>query len=238
MTPYMLEVKNLSVSYGPLQAVRGACLEVRSGEFVALVGPNGAGKTTLLKTISGLLRPVAGEVFFDGHKITGLPPAAICGLGLIQVPEGRKIFPNLTVGDNLRLGAYLPRARARMKESMEEVFEIFPRLRERIGQRAGTMSGGEQQMLAVGRGLMAQPRLLILDEPTLGLSPLLAKEILNTTKLLNKRGLAVLIVSQEVLQVLQLADRAYIMENGVVRGGGSAQELARDPDIRKVYIGL
>ncbi len=234
----MLEIKGLNVSYGPLQAVRGATLEVREGEFVALVGPNGAGKTTLLKTVSGLVQPTDGEVRFDGHVVTRQSPAAICELGLIHVPEGRKIFPRLTVADNLRLGAYLPRARARMRETMEEVFEIFPRLRERQGQRVGTMSGGEQQMVAVGRGLMAQPRLLILDEPTLGLSPLLAKEILNTAKLLSERGLTVLVVSQEVLQVLNLAHRAYVMEIGLVSGGGSAQELAKDPTIRKVYIGL
>ena len=234
----MLEISGLDVRYGPLQAVRGASLEVREGEFVALVGPNGAGKTTLLKTISGLVRPTGGAVRFDGHLITNWSPAAVCELGLIHVPEGRKIFPNLTVVDNLRLGAYLPRARARLDETMREVFEIFPRLRERQRQRAGTMSGGEQQMLAVGRGLMAQPRLLILDEPTLGLSPLLAKEILRTTKLLSERGLTVLVVSQEVLMILQLAHRAYVMENGVVSAGGSAQELAKDPTIRKVYIGL
>ncbi len=234
----MLEITGVSVRYGPLQAVRGASLQVREGEFVALVGPNGAGKTTLLKTVSGLVHPVEGEVRFDGRAITKLAPAVICELGLIHVPEGRKIFPNLTVIDNLRLGAYLPRARARMRETLAEVFEIFPRLRERQRQRAGTMSGGEQQMLAVGRGLMAQPRLLVLDEPTLGLSPLLAKEILRTTKLLSEGGLTVLVVSQEVLLILQLAHRAYVMENGVVSAGGSARELANDPTVRKVYIGL
>lgn len=234
----MLEIKGLSVDYGPMHAVRTASLAVNEGEFVALVGPNGAGKTTLLKTVSGLLHPREGEVGFEGRSITKLSPAAICELGLIHVPEGRKVFPNLTVLDNLRLGAYTPRARARAKQAMEEVFEVFPRLKERLGQRAGTMSGGEQQMVAVGRGLMAQPRLLILDEPTLGLSPLLAKEILRTTKILSDRGLTVLVVSQEVIQILQLAHRAYVMENGLVSEGGNAQKLATDPTIRKVYIGL
>lgn len=234
----MLKVEQLVVRYGALPAVRGVSLEVREGEFVALVGSNGAGKTTSLKALSGLLAPAGGRIEFAGRRIDRLPPHEICDLGLIQVPEGRKLFPQMTVLDNLLLGAHLPRARARQQETLERVFDLFPRLRERRRQMAGTMSGGEQQMLAFGRALMAQPRLLMLDEPTLGLSPKAAAEILQTTKRLNQEGLTVLVVSQEVLQVLQLADRAYVLENGTVAMSGRGAELARHPGIRKAYLGL
>ncbi len=235
----MLEISGLTVYYGPLPAVREAALKVESGQLVGLIGPNGAGKTTLLKAVSGLLKPAAGRIRFDGTDITGWPAEQICELGLVHVPEGRKLFPRLTVLDNLRLGAFLPRARAELDRTLKEVFDIFPRLYERRGQLAGTLSGGEQQMLAIGRGLMARPRLLILDEPTLGLSPRLAYEILELIKRLNlERRLTLLVVSQEVLHLLRVADFAYIMETGRITAGGPAAELISDPRVRQVYVGL
>ncbi len=235
----MLEVSGLTVYYGPLPAVREASLKVAAGQFVGLIGPNGAGKTTLLKAVSGLLRPAAGRVVFDGTDITGWPAERICELGLVHVPEGRKLFPRLTVLDNLRLGAYLPRARAESDRALKEVFDLFPRLYERRRQLAGTLSGGEQQMLAIGRGLAARPRLLILDEPTLGLSPRLAHEILEVIKRLNsERRLTLLVVSQEVVHLLKLADYAFVMETGRITAEGPASELIADPKVRKVYVGL
>ncbi len=235
----MLEISGLTVYYGPLQAVREAALKVESGQLVGLIGPNGAGKTTLLKAVSGLLKPAAGRIRFDGTHITGWPAERICELGLVHVPEGRKLFPRLTVMDNLRLGAFLPRARAELNRTLTEVFDIFPRLYERRGQLAGTLSGGEQQMLAIGRGLMARPRLLILDEPTLGLSPRLAYEILELVKRLNvERRLTLLVVSQEVLHLLRVADFAYIMETGRITADGPAAELIPDPRVRQIYVGL
>ncbi len=235
----MLEVSGLTVYYGPLPAVRDASLKVEAGRFVGLIGPNGAGKTTLLKAVSGLLKPAAGRVRFDGTDITGWPAERVCELGVVHVPEGRKLFPRLTVLDNLRLGAYLPRARAELGRTLQEVFELFPRLYERRGQPAGTLSGGEQQMLAIGRGLMARPKLLILDEPTLGLSPRLAYELLELVKKLNtERRLTLLVVSQEVMHLLRLADFAFIMETGRITAGAPAAELVSDPKVRQVYVGL
>lgn len=235
----MLEVSGLTVHYGPLPAVREASLKVETGQLTALIGPNGAGKTTLLKAVSGLLKPAAGRIHFDGTDITGWPAERVCELGLVHVPEGRKLFPRLTVLDNLRLGAYLPKARSELDRTLKEVFDIFPRLYERRGQLAGTLSGGEQQMLAIGRGLMARPRLLILDEPTLGLSPRLAHEILELVKRLNlERRITLLVVSQEVLHLLKIANFVYIMETGRITAGAPAAELASDPKVRRVYVGL
>jgi branched-chain amino acid transport system ATP-binding protein len=235
----MLEVRDLAVYYGPFPAVREAALRVEPGQLVGLVGPNGAGKTTLLRAVSGLLKPAAGRILFDGFDITGWPAERVCELGLVHVPEGRGLFPRLTVLDNLRLGAYLPRARVEMDRTLKEVFDLFPRLHERRRQLAGTLSGGEQQMLAIGRGLMARPRLLILDEPTLGLSPRLAYEILELVKRLKtERGLTLLVVSQEVLHLLNIADYAFVMETGRVTAEGPASELISDPKMRQVYVGL
>jgi branched-chain amino acid transport system ATP-binding protein len=234
----VLEISEVTVRYGALEAVRGASLAAAEGEFVAVVGANGAGKTTLMKTVSGLLSPCQGSITFAGRRIDGRPPHEICGLGLTHVPEGRKLFPHMTVVENLRMGALLPVARAEQKESMARVFTLFPRLRERPGQLAGTLSGGEQQMLALGRGLMARPRLLILDEPTLGLSPKLAAQILDAVKRLNvEQGLGVLVVSQEIMRVLQLADRAYVFENGHVALSGPAREVAENTALRMAYLG-
>jgi branched-chain amino acid transport system ATP-binding protein len=234
----MLSVRALDVFYGSLQVLWNVSLEVNEGEFVALIGSNGAGKTTLLRTISGLLRPAAGEIAFRGEAIHKLPSHAICALGLIQVPEGRELFPMMSVRDNLAVGAYLPAARRHHDASLARVYRLFPRLEERWRQDAGTLSGGEQQMVAIGRGLMARPRLLMLDEPTLGLSPLLVQENLKTLRELNEEGLAILLVSQEVRQTLSLADRAYVLENGRLVASGPAAALLDDDAVRAAYLGL
>lgn len=235
----MLRVENLAVSYDQFRAVKQASLTVAEGEFVALVGSNGAGKTTVIKAISGLLPVRSGRVVFGDREVTGRPSHEICELGLIQVPEGRKLFPHMTVLNNLLLGAYLPRAASLQEETLAEVFRLFPRLAERRHQPAGTLSGGEQQMCAFGRALMAQPKMLMLDEPTLGLSPKLAYEILQTVKRLNReRGLTVLVVCQEVFQVLQMAHRAYVMENGETTISGSAAEMLNDSGVRRAYLGV
>jgi branched-chain amino acid transport system ATP-binding protein len=234
----MLTVDRLDVSYGSLQVLWEVSLEVGKGEFVALIGSNGAGKTTLLRAISGLLRPSAGTITFRGEPIHALPTHEICRRGLIQVPEGRELFPLMSVSDNLAVGAYLPEARGRKEESLARVYRLFPRLQERHRQDAGTLSGGEQQMVAIGRGLMSRPALLMLDEPTLGLAPLLVQENLQALRQLNEEGLAILLVSQEVRQTLAIADRAYVMENGHLTGGGPADAVLDDETIRAAYLGL
>jgi len=233
----MLEVEGLRAGYGALEVLHGVSLRLGKGEIVAVLGANGVGKTTLNRVLSGVVRARAGAVRFNGVDITGVGHDAIVRAGLIHVPEGRKIFPNLTVRDNLLLGAYL-RARPRRAVNFERVLAIFPRLRERLGQLAGSMSGGEQQMLAIGRGLMAEPELLILDEPSLGLSPLLVEELFGLIGRLNAEGLAVLLVEQNVVQSLAIAARAYVIEHGVVALAGSAAELADDPRLRAAYLGL
>jgi branched-chain amino acid transport system ATP-binding protein len=233
----LLDVIDLRAGYGRVEVLRGVSLQVHAGEIVALLGSNGAGKSTLNNTVSALLPATAGRIVFDGLDLAGAPPRRVVQAGLIQVPEGRRIFPNLTVRENLELGAFA-RARARRAQNLERVFTIFPRLRERLAQRAGTMSGGEQQMLAIGRGLMAEPRLLILDEPSLGLAPLLVEEMFTLIERLNGDGLAVLLVEQNVGQSLEIADRAYVMENGSLRFGGTPAELLASPDLRRAYLGL
>jgi branched-chain amino acid transport system ATP-binding protein len=205
--------------------------------LIALLGSNGAGKTTLNAVMSGLLAPRSGRVIFDGEDLTGVHYRRIVQAGLIQVPEGRKVFPNLTVLENLELGAFT-RARQRLSENIDRVFETFPRLRERMAQLAGTMSGGEQQMLAIGRGLMAEPKLLILDEPSLGLSPLLVEELFTLIAKLRTDGLAILLVEQNVGQSLDIADRAYVMENGTIRFSGTATELLASDTLRQAYLGV
>jgi branched-chain amino acid transport system ATP-binding protein len=233
----LLEVGNLVAGYGVADVLRGIDLMVGAGEIVAVLGANGAGKSTLNRTISGVVRARAGTIRFDGAAIEGETPAAIVARGLVQVPEGRRIFPNLSVRDNLDLGSYR-RARARRAVNRDRVFALFPRLRDRLGQRAGTLSGGEQQMLAIGRGLMAEPRLLILDEPSLGLSPLLVEELFGLIARLRGEGLSVLLVEQNVVESLAVAQRAYILEQGRFALSGSAAEIAADPQLKRAYLGM
>ena len=233
----MLDVRNLSAGYGPISVLEGISFSVGAGEIMAVLGANGGGKTTLNRTLSGLIRANSGSVRFDGNDITNVAHDAIVQAGLIHVPEGRKIFPNLTVRDNLLLGAYL-RGHARRDTTLEEVLGIFPRLGERLGQLAGSMSGGEQQMLAIGRGLMAQPRLLILDEPSLGLSPLLTEELFALIARLNTSGLTILLVEQNVVQTLALANRAVVIEDGRVVLEGATADLAGDARLRAAYLGI
>jgi branched-chain amino acid transport system ATP-binding protein len=234
----MLRVDNLTVCYGQMQALRGVSMEVSPGEMVALIGGNGAGKTTLLNTISGLIPPAAGSLSWEGKPLNGLTPDMICREGIVQVPEGRKLFPAMTVEENLIMGAYLPTVRKLSRESLRKVYDIFPRLADRRRQLAGSMSGGEQQMAALGRALMARPRLLMLDEPSLGLSPKAAAEIFATIKVLNKEGLSVLLVSQEVLETLAITAHGYVLENGVVAMKGPSSELREDPKVKTSYLGL
>ena len=233
----LLLVENLRAGYGAVEVLRGVDIRISHGELIALLGSNGAGKTTLNAVMSGLLAPRSGRVIFDGEDLTGVHYRRIVQAGLIQVPEGRKVFPNLTVLENLELGAFT-RARQRLSEKIGRVFETFPRLRERMAQLAGTMSGGEQQMLAIGRGLMAEPKLLILDEPSLGLSPLLVEELFTLIAKLRTDGLAILLVEQNVGQSLDIADRAYVMENGTIRFSGTATELLASDTLRQAYLGV
>ena len=232
----MLEVKSLKAGYGAIEVLRGIDLAVAAGEIVALLGSNGAGKSTLNNNISGLYRPFDGTIRFDGREIAGAPSMRIVEAGLVQVPEGRRVFPNLSVRENLELGSYR-RGRAARPKNLEHVLSVFPRLKERLAQAAGTLSGGEQQMLAIGRGLMGEPRLLILDEPSLGLSPLLVEEVFALIGRLNREGLAILLVEQNVVQSLAIAHRAYVLENGRVTLSGKAADLAQDPDLRRSYLG-
>ena len=233
----MLDVSGLAAGYGALPVLRGVDFEISPGEIVAVLGSNGAGKSTLNNTLSGLLRPSAGTIRFDDVEIAGVAPAAIVALGLIQVPEGRRVFPNLSVHENLEMGSYR-RGRARRAENLDRVSAIFPRLRERMDQRAGTLSGGEQQMLAIARGLMAEPKLLILDEPSLGLSPLLVEEMFALIARIRAEGLSVLLVEQNVVQSLEIADRAYVLEHGQFVLTGPAAGLLDDPRLRQTYLGL
>ncbi|HEY2870452.1 MAG TPA: ABC transporter ATP-binding protein [Reyranella sp.] len=232
----MLEVKALRAGYGAIEILRGVDLTVGAGEIVALLGSNGAGKSTLNNNLSGLYRPFGGRVRFDGNDITGARSTRIVEAGLVQVPEGRRIFPNLSVRENLELGSYR-RGRASRQKNLDHVVAVFPRLKERWTQHAGTLSGGEQQMLAIGRGMMSEPKLLVLDEPSLGLSPLLVEEMFALISRLNGEGLAILLVEQNVVQSLAIAHRAYVLEGGVVALSGSAHELAEHPGLRKSYLG-
>ena len=233
----LLTIDGLRAGYGAVEVLRGVDLQMAPGELVALLGSNGAGKTTLNSVVSGLVPTWAGRVVFDGQDLTGAHYRRVVQAGLIQVPEGRKVFPNLSVLENLELGAFT-RARARRAENLLRVFETFPRLRERQSQLAGTMSGGEQQMLAIGRGLMAEPKLLILDEPSLGLSPLLVEEMFALIAQLRASGLAVLLVEQNVGQSLEIADRAYVMENGLIRFSGTSAQLLASDTLRQAYLGV
>ena len=233
----LLTIDGLHAGYGATEILRGVSLAVNDGEIVAVLGSNGAGKSTLNQAISGVLRPWRGAIRFEGSAIDRVRPSAIVAQGLIHVPEGRRIFPNMTVAENLDLGCYR-RARPRRAENRERVFGIFPRLKERQSQSAGTLSGGEQQMLAIGRGLMAEPKLLILDEPSLGLSPLLVEELFALIKSINSQGIALLLVEQNVVQSLEVARRAYVLDNGAIVLQGSAEEVRNDPNLKRAYLGM
>ncbi|MDR0759966.1 MAG: ABC transporter ATP-binding protein [Treponema sp.] len=233
----MLTVDKLTVHYGAIQALRGISFEVEQGEIITLIGSNGAGKTTTLHGISNIIKKTAGSVVFDGRDITSLPPDRIVAAGLVQVPEGRRIFANLTVRDNLEMGAYTRKDHAGIRADMENVFGIFPRLKERIRQTAGTLSGGEQQMLAMGRALMAKPRLLLLDEPSMGLAPILVDEIFSIIRRINESGTTILLVEQNAFKALGIAGRAYILETGEIVKTGPAAELMKDDSVKIAYLG-
>ena len=237
MSAPLLQIEDLRSGYGRVEVLRGVSLQVQPGEIVALLGSNGAGKTTLNNTVCALVPASAGRVLFDGQDITHSHYRQVVQAGLIQVPEGRKIFPNLTVLENLELGSFT-RGRERRASNLQRVLGIFARLQERLAQKAGTLSGGEQQMLAIGRGLMAEPRLLILDEPSLGLSPLLVEELFALISRLHAEGLAVLLVEQNVAQSLAIASRAYVLENGSLRFAGAPAELLASNELRRAYLGL
>jgi branched-chain amino acid transport system ATP-binding protein len=234
----LLELRGVEVAYGDLPALRGVSVSVEEGETLSVVGANGAGKTTMLRAISGLMRPRAGQIFFDGERLDSLPSHAIVERGVVQVPEGRKIFPSLTVLENLELGSYVAAAKARRREGLEQVFGFFPRLKERERQAAGTMSGGEQQMLAIGRALMARPRVLMLDEPSLGLAPIIVKEIFRIIGEINRLGTTVLLVEQNTRQALALSRRGYVLENGRVVLEGSGAELLGNEHVKRAYLGM
>ena len=233
----MLRVEDINVYYGAIHAIKGISLEVNDGEIVALIGSNGAGKSTTLRTISGLMKPKTGRIMYDGEDITGVPAHKIVGKGLCQVPEGRHVFANLTVLENLELGAYLRTDKEGIAKDMEMVFEKFPRLLERKDQLSGTLSGGEQQMLAMARALMSRPKLLLLDEPSMGLAPLLIKEIFNIIKEINASGTTVLLVEHTANMALSIADKAYVLETGRITLSGTAAELASSEEVRKAYLG-
>jgi branched-chain amino acid transport system ATP-binding protein len=234
----VLRVKGIEVFYGDLQALRGVSLEVNRGEVVSILGSNGAGKSTTLMAISGILKPRRGEIQFDQDFIHRYPSSKVVALGIVQIPEGRQIFPTLTVVENLEMGAQFPKAKKTRKETLEWVFKLFPRLEERKGQLAGTLSGGEQQMLAIGRGLMSRPTLLMLDEPSLGLSPLLVKSIFDIIREINRQGTTILLVEQNVFHSLSLSDRAYVLENGSIVMSGTGRDLLTNQHIRQSYLGL
>jgi branched-chain amino acid transport system ATP-binding protein len=234
----ILEVQNLDLYYGDAQALDRVSLEVGQGELVAIVGANGAGKSSLIRTIAGIERPRGGTIRFKSDDITGKPSYVVCNLGIGQVAEGRQIFPSLSVQENLEMGALLPRARAKMTGEIDRVYSLFPRLAERKEQLAGTMSGGEQQMLAIGRCLMGQPELIMFDEPSLGLAPALVQELFQTIRKLRESGLTVLLVEQNVAMSLKLADRAYVIENGRIVMSGTGEKLLRDDGVRQAYLGV
>jgi branched-chain amino acid transport system ATP-binding protein len=234
----VLKVSGIDVYYGDMQALRDVSIEVHPGEVVSVIGSNGAGKSTLLKTISGMLRPRAGSISLNGNNISQAPTSKIVEKGISHVPEGRQVFPTMTVLENLEMGAQFPRTRKLLKETMEQVVTYFPRLKERLEQKAGTLSGGEQQMLAMGRGLMSLPTLMMLDEPSLGLAPVLVSTIFEIIEKINKQGTSILLIEQNVFHSLKIADRGYVLENGEIALSGSGQELLENPHIRKTYLGL
>lgn len=236
--PKLLEVAGLRAGYGLFSVLHGLEFHVGDREVVALVGSNGAGKTTTMRAVSGLIAPAGGTVRFDGQDTTGFSPSQMVGLGLVCVPEGRQLFPQMTVLDTLLVGVSTPRARGRRAENLERVFQLFPKLHERRGQLCGTLSGGEQQMVAIGRGLMSAPRMLLLDEPSLGLAPTIVKQLFQAIAGIRDQGVTVLIVEQNVRSVLSFVDRAYVIENGSVELSGSAEELANNPAVVNAYFGI
>jgi branched-chain amino acid transport system ATP-binding protein len=234
----MLELRGITAGYGHFTALWDVGLRVDAGEAVAVVGPNGAGKTTLLRVVSGVIPPRSGALLFDGVALTGRPAHDIVAHGIAHVPEGRRLFPALTVADNLKMGAYLPRARRAYRESLERVYTLFPILAERRSQRAGSLSGGEQQMLAIGRALMSRPKLILLDEPSMGLAPVMVLRVFDLIRRIREEGYTILVVEQNVRQVLKLVDRAYLLEVGRIKIEGRAAELAEQDFVRKAYVGL
>ena len=234
----MLELKSVDAGYGGFQALFGISLDVRAGEAVGVIGPNGAGKTTLMRVISGLIRPRRGSITMEGTDVVATPAHRIVALGIAHVPENRRLFPRLSVDDNLRMGAFIQDARRKYDDRLKLVFDLFPRLKERRSQMAGTMSGGEQQMCAIGRALMSDPKLLLLDEPSAGLAPLVVQQVFDLVKRIRSSGLTVLIVEQNVQQVLKVVDRAYLLEAGTIRHSGSSAEMRESDTIKQAYLGV
>ena len=234
----MLELRSVDAGYGSFQALFGVSLVVRAGEAVGVIGPNGAGKTTLMRAISGLIRPGGGAITMEGKDVLATPPHRIVSLGIAHVPENRRLFPRLSVEDNLKMGAFMPEARKRHDERLDFVFGLFPRLKERRHQLAGTMSGGEQQMCAIGRALMSDPKLLLLDEPSAGLAPVVVQQVFELVRRIRESGLTVLIVEQNVQQVLHVVDRAYLLEAGTIRASGAAAEMLASDTIKQAYLGV
>ena len=234
----MLELRSVDAGYGSFQALFGVGLEVKAGEAVGVIGPNGAGKTTLMRVISGLIRPRSGSIVMEGTDVLATPPHRVVSLGIAHVPEHRRLFPRLSVEDNLKMGAYMPAARDKFAERLEFVFDLFPRMKERRHQMAGTMSGGEQQMCAIGRALMSNPKLLLLDEPSAGLAPVVVQQVFELVRRIRASGLTVLIVEQNVQQVLRIVDRAYLLEAGSIRASGTSAEVMGTDTIKQAYLGV
>ena len=233
----LLEIKDLEVNYGVIKAIKGVSFDVNEGEIIALIGANGAGKTTILHTITGLIQAKKGSIVFDGKELTKTPPHKIDSMGMAHVPEGRRIFQQLSVLENLKLGAYTRKDKSEIASTLKMVYERFPRLEERKNQVAGTLSGGEQQMLAMGRALMSKPRIILMDEPSMGLSPLLVSEIFDIIKVINESGTTVLLVEQNAKKALSIADRAYVLETGKITLSGDAKDLINDESVKKAYLG-
>ena len=233
----LLEIKDLEVNYGVIKAIKGVSFDVNEGEIIALIGANGAGKTTMLHTITGLIQAKKGSIVFDGKELTKTPPHKIVSMGMAHVPEGRRIFQQLSVLENLKLGAYTRKDKSEIASTLKMVYERFPRLEERKNQVAGTLSGGEQQMLAMGRALMSKPRIILMDEPSMGLSPLLVSEIFDIIKVINESGTTVLLVEQNAKKALSIADRAYVLETGNITLSGDAKDLINDESVKKAYLG-
>lgn len=234
----MLEVKDLQVYYGLIQAIKGVSFEVNQGEVIALIGANGAGKTTILHTITGLIQPKAGSVVFEEKDITKIPGHKIVSMGMAHVPEGRRVFANLSVYQNLKMGAYIQKDKKVINETLEMIYKHFPRLEERKNQLAGTLSGGEQQMLAMGRALMSSPKMILMDEPSMGLSPLLVKEVFSIIEYCHESGITILLVEQNAKMALSIADRAYVLETGNITMSGDAKEMLENEDVKKAYLGV
>ena len=234
----MLELNNLTAGFGSFQALFSVILEVKEGEAIAVIGPNGAGKTTLLRTISGMLPVQSGNLSMEGTSLKDVPPYRIIDFGIAHVPENRRLFSSMSIEDNLRMGAFTPNARPHFEERLDFIFDLFPRLKERRSQIAGTLSGGEQQMCAIGRALMSSPKLLLMDEPSAGLAPVIVNQVFQLVQQIRDQGLTVLIVEQNIEQVLQIVDRAYLMEVGTIKISGKAEELIQSESIRKAYVGL